>query len=35
VGSKLIIMVASMSCLLPPIEDSSTHRITQGKRPTI
>jgi hypothetical protein len=35
VGSKLVIVVASMNCLLPPIENSSTCQVTQGKRLTI
>jgi hypothetical protein len=28
-------MVASMNCLLPTIEDLSTHQITQRKRPIV
>jgi hypothetical protein len=34
-GSRLIVVAVSMNHLRPPIEDSSTHRVTQGKRPTI
>jgi hypothetical protein len=35
VGSKLIIMVTSMNPCQPPIEDSSTHRVTQEKKPIV
>jgi hypothetical protein len=33
VGSKLVNVVASMNHFQPPIEDSSTRRVTQKKRP--
>jgi hypothetical protein len=35
VGSRLIIVVASMNHFLLPIKNSSTHRIIQRKRPII
>jgi hypothetical protein len=31
-GSKLIVMVVSMNYFPPPIEDSSTRRVIQGRR---
>ncbi len=35
VGSKLIVVVVSMNRCHPPIEDSSSHRITQKKKPIV
>jgi hypothetical protein len=35
VGSKVVVVVVSMNRHRPPIESSSTHRVTQGRRPTI
>jgi hypothetical protein len=34
-GLRLVIVVVSMNCLWPPIENLSTRQIIQGKRPTI
>jgi hypothetical protein len=35
VGSRLIIVVTSMNCLWPLIEDLSTRQVTRRKKPTI
>jgi hypothetical protein len=34
-GPRLVVMAASMNNILPPIENSATHWVTQGKRPIV